>query len=226
MNLDLDPGTTRPAAFNLRTARLALREFADGDAADVMALHRAPRLRDHLVDDHPLQEPTQAALFIERIQRFYRLHPGLGIWHTSVLSPSAPPRFAGWFSLMPLATQPGEVELGSRLHPTLWGHGLAMDGGEALLDHAFSHLGLRSLWGLCHPHNRGARLCLAALGFGTGALAPYEGGMALQHHLDAAHWRCSRRVARRERLRRAAAASRESSPLIEAGMALADGEFA
>jgi RimJ/RimL family protein N-acetyltransferase len=221
MNSEPDFGAAR-AAFSLRTARLALREFAHGDAADVMALHRAPRLRDHLVDDHPLHEPAAAALFIERIRRFYRLHPGLGIWHTSVIG--TPPAFAGWFSLMPLATQPGEVELGSRLHPALWGHGLAMDGGEALLDHAFTHMNLRRVWGLCHPHNRGARLCLAALGFGTGALAPYEGGMALQHHLEAARWRCVRGVARRERLRRAAAASRESPPLIDAGVALADGE--
>ena len=221
-SIDLDPGTARPAAFSLHTARLAMREFADDDAADVMALHRSPRLREHLVDDHPLHEPAAAALFIERIQRYYRLHPGLGIWHTCVLQTSAPARFAGWFSLMPLAAQPGEVELGSRLHPALWGHGLAMDGGEALLDHAFTELNLRRVWGLCHPHNRGARLCLAALGFGTGALAPYEGGLALQHHLDAARWPCVRRLPRRERLRRAAAASRESTPAIDADMALAD----
>lgn len=196
-------------AFSLSTQRLLLREFVDGDAADVMALHSEPRLREHLVDDHPLHEPASAALFIERIQRFYRLHPGLGIWHTSVLRSSDAPSFAGWFSLMPLAAQPGEVELGSRLQPAQWGHGVALDGGEALLDHAFDELGLHRVWGLCHPRNRGARLCLAALGFEPKTMVPYEGGMALQHCLDATRWPHVRRLPRRNRLQRAAAGARE-----------------
>src|SRR5690348_14035161 len=90
-------------ALSLRTGRLMLREFTDGDARDVMALHSEPRLRELLVDDHPLHEAASAALFIERLQRFYRLHPGLGIWHTSVLQAGDASTFAGWFSLMPLA---------------------------------------------------------------------------------------------------------------------------
>src|SRR6185295_3015073 len=104
----------------------------------------------------------------------------------------------------------------SRLQPALWGHGLALEGGEALLEHAFTRLYARRVWGLWHPRNRGARLCLAALGFGTGALTPYEGGLALQHHLDAARWERVCRLPRRGRVRCAAAASRESLPSADA----------
>ena len=42
---------------------------------------------------------------------------------------------------MPMAERPGEVEIGSRLLPLAWGGGLALEGGELLLDHAFERLG-------------------------------------------------------------------------------------
>jgi RimJ/RimL family protein N-acetyltransferase len=186
--------------------RLRLREFAPSDAADVCALHADARVRELLVEDHPLEAPGQAELFIERLQQVYRACPGLGIWHASVPDASAAAawRFAGWFSLMPMAGWAGEVELGARLPVAHWGCGVAMDGGAAVLQHAFEGLRAARVWAACDASNRGARLCLAALGFGPGMVADYDGRPALYHRIDAAQWQAAARGARRERLRHAA----------------------
>jgi RimJ/RimL family protein N-acetyltransferase len=197
-----------PQAFSLQTPRLRLREFAPGDEPALQRMHQDPRLRAQLIDDAPLERPSAAALFVQRIAAVYRTRRGLGIWHASTGSGE----FAGWFSLMPLDGHAGEVELGSRLLPRHWGSGLALDGGEALLTHAFGSLGLPRVWGLCHPANRGARLCLAALGFGEGVMAACSSaasGQALHHVVDGPRFQRARAQPRRQRLQRAAQMLRE-----------------
>lgn len=184
--------------------RLRLRPFAAGDEADVVRLHREPRVREHLVDDFPLHQPAQAARFVQRIQSYYRQHAGLGIWHASLAEGGGRPRFVGWFGLMAMSAMPGEVELGSRLLPEAWGSGTAMDGGERLLGHAFGTLGCHRVWGACHPDNRSARMCLLALGMRALEMAPYEGGQALHHCVLQAEWRGLQDMPRQRRLRRAA----------------------
>jgi RimJ/RimL family protein N-acetyltransferase len=197
----------------LRTARLALREFAPGDEPALQRMHQDARVRAQLIDDAPLQQAATAALFVRRMAEVYRAHPGLGIWHARSLvdGAAADDGFAGWFSLMPLTGHPGEVELGSRLLPAHWGSGLALEGGEALLHHAFGRLRLSRVWGLCDPANRGARLALAALGFGPGAMAPCPGGQALHHQVDAGRFHRALARSRRERLQHAARQLRATS---------------
>jgi RimJ/RimL family protein N-acetyltransferase len=123
---------------------------------------------------------------------------------------------------MPLASSPGEAELGSRLVPEVWGKGTALEGGEALLRHAFATLRLPRVWGTCAPGNRGARLCLGALGFGELGLAPYEGREALLHMLSACE--ATRWLARprRERLRDAALCLGEADGAAARAKAIAD----
>jgi RimJ/RimL family protein N-acetyltransferase len=191
---------TRPLAWS-RSRRIALREFQAGDVDDLSALHRDPRVRALLIDDVPLQLRRVTALFVERMTTYYRDYEGLGIWHASVLRPD--PIFAGWFSLMPMADRPGEVEIGSRLLPSAWGAGFAQEGGEMMLDHAAEDLRLSSVWGVCHPGNRSALAVLAAMGFEALGMMPYEGRLASHHRLDLNAWRRLRNTPRMTRLRRA-----------------------
>ncbi len=184
-----------------RTPRLALREFRDGDEDALMAMHREPRLRQHLIDDYPLHEQNIARLFLQRIATLYREQEGLGIWHATLLRP--PPRFAGWFSLMPMAGHEGDAEIGSRLLPHAWGLGLAMEGCERLLDHAFHTLRLARVCGVCHPGNRSAQAVLRALGFQPLGLAPYHGRDASHWQLQAQAWPALAATPRRLRVRRA-----------------------
>jgi RimJ/RimL family protein N-acetyltransferase len=104
---------------------------------------------------------------------------------------------------MPMWTHPGEVEIGSRLLPAVWGSGLALEGGERLLDHAFDDLGLARVWGVCHPDNRSARAVLAALGFEPTGVMPYDGVPACHHRVTLNAWRALRNTPRGTRLRQA-----------------------
>jgi RimJ/RimL family protein N-acetyltransferase len=198
----LPPAAERSLGWG-RTRRLALREFAPQDEQALVEMHRDARLREHLVDDYPLQVSAVSRLFVERIGQIYRRHEGLGIWHASLLEPE--PAFAGWFSLMPIPAGEarGEVEIGSRLLPRVWGSGLALEGGEVLLDHAFDDLGLDHVWGICHPDNRSARAVLAALGFEPLGLRRYDDADALHHRIALNAWRALRNIPRGTRLRRA-----------------------
>ena len=206
----IEPADARRAPLTWAVSkRLILREFDPADAPDIAAMHRDPRLRALLIDDFPLQLPKVSAAFVERMGLRYREHEGLGIWHASLPEPQ--PRFVGWFSLMPMAGRPGEVEIGGRLLPSAWGTGLAQEGGEMMLDHATDELDLRTVWGVCHPSNRSAAAVLAAMGFEALGLLPYEGIMASHFRIDLNVWRSLRNTPRMTRLRgalRALAAGR------------------
>ena len=184
-----------------RSRRLALRELTPADHQAVLEMHRDPRLRAFLLDEYRLDDSPFVRLFLDRIGAFYRRHEGLGIWHATWLG--APPQFAGWFNLTPIAGRPGEVEIGSRLRPEVWGASLALEGGEMLLDHAFDDLGLERVWGICHPGNRSAKVVLLALGFESAGDLPHGGHPASHYQIGMNAWRRLRNTASGTRLRRA-----------------------
>ena len=199
----ISEGMKAPAPPELRwgrTRRLALREFGPGDHAALLQMHREPRLRAHLIDDYPMHDGLVVNVFLARMTQLYRRHEGLGIWHASLLQPQ--PRFAGWFNLMPMAERPGDVEIGSRLLPLAWGSGIALDGCELLLDHAFETLELPHVWGICHPDNRSARAVLDVQGFEHVGVMPYDGRAASHYRIDADAWAAWRMQPRSVRLRR------------------------
>lgn len=201
-----EPGAPAGALPWGRTRRLALREFGPGDHESLVQMHRDPRLRAFLVDDYPLHQREVVQVFLERMAALYRRHEGLGIWHTSLVAPQ--PAFVGWFNLMPMAEHPGEVEIGSRLLPAAWGSGLALEGGELMLEHAFERLGLARVWGICHPHNRSAQAVLDGLGFAPLGVMPYDGRPARHHVIELNAWRNLRNTPHGTRLRRALRARR------------------
>jgi hypothetical protein len=56
---------------------------------------------------------------------------------------------------MRMPDDPPQVEIGCRLLPAAWGAGLAVEGGHALLRHAFERLRLSEVWGICRPQHHG-----------------------------------------------------------------------
>jgi len=211
VDVPIDRGA--PMTAWARSRRLALREFGPEDHEALVRMHREPRLRAHLVDDYPLHDGEVVRVFLARIAQVYRRHEGLGIWHASVLGPQ--PEFAGWFNLMPMAERPGEVEIGSRLLPQFWGGGLAVEGGELLLDHAFDRLGLGRVWGVCHPANRAAQAVLGVLGFEPLGVMAYDGGPACHYRVAASDWPALRAQPRGARLRRALRRPAPAQPIEE-----------
>jgi RimJ/RimL family protein N-acetyltransferase len=234
MTIAPPPADDRPAPW-LRTRRLRLREFVAHDRLQLVRKHADERMRALLIDDRPLHRHDVCALFLARLGELYRRHAGLGIWHAErsvrrfsdaeladpdlrdVLSAEAleelarpVPEFVGWFNLMPMPGREGEIELGARLMPCAWGVGLADEGGEALLEHAFATLGRERVWAVCHPRHEAVRGCVLALGFQDAGVRPYEGAPAHHWLVTRADWLEARALPRRERLRRAVASMRRS----------------
>ena len=222
----------------LVTPKLRLREFADDDRAELVRMHQDPRVRALLIDDEPLHRHDVVAVFIQRLRELYRRHEGLGIWCAQRMVPvlseqdlanpevcamfspellaeyaRPQPQFAGWFNLMPMPERDGEVELGSRLLPAAWGTGLAMEGGEQLLRHAFETLALPRVWAVCHPQHESVRYCVLSLGFDDKGVQPYDGKPARHFLIEAASWRAHHALPRRERVRRAMGLMKNTGPV-------------
>jgi RimJ/RimL family protein N-acetyltransferase len=200
------PRSTMSTRTILQTTRLRLREFNADDLATLTHMHRDPRVCALLVDDYPLHDTHSALAFIAALGRIYRSHEGFGIWHSECLVDG---RWlpCGWFNLLPLdeagCSDASEAEIGCRLLPQYWGTGLALEGGQLLLAHAFESLALSRVLGLCHPNNRSVKLTLLTLGFQARAERDYGGRRASQFVMDAAQWRATCGHARRLRTRQA-----------------------
>jgi len=194
------------------TENLRLRRFKDGDFDDLLSMHKNDKVRELLLDDFPLDQPMYAYAFIQRQKQIYEEYPGLGIWcaekftnensvealttdndhddlnldpHGSVQLKA---NFAGWFNLLPMPENNSDIELGSRLLPRYWGSGIAIEGGELLINYAFGELGYQSLWIVSHPSHRSVDYIAHVLGFHSNAVREYCGQEARYYLLYSSHW--------------------------------------
>ena len=116
------------------TDRLVLRRWADADRPAFAAINGDSRVHDWL--GGPISTEASDAL-IDRINAGIDLQ-GFGLW---AAERRADGRLAGMIGLSRVAA--GDlpvgpcVEIGWRLHPDVWGRGLASEGARAALDWGF-----------------------------------------------------------------------------------------
>jgi RimJ/RimL family protein N-acetyltransferase len=115
----------------VETERLLLRPIEERDLDALADLDGGPRIRA-AIDPFDEHIPADAA---ERREYQRRLvgHPG---FRAAVDRGTG--RLLGWFQLEDAEGRPGELELGYRLHPDVWGAGLATEGAAALLADALA----------------------------------------------------------------------------------------
>jgi RimJ/RimL family protein N-acetyltransferase len=204
----------QPSGLRLQSSGLCLREFVPYDHVHLKTMHEDARLSKSLLDPLPFDRPGFASAFIRYIMESYREHEGLGVWAAeqikAVLSESdlanpevrallsdealekysrPHPHFIGWFNLMPVPSDLDEIELGSRLIPSVWGSGVSVKGGEMLLNHAFDALQRDQVWAFCHPQNRSAQYCVYYLGFEYTGTQDYNGQQAHAFRVNRQKWR-------------------------------------
>jgi ribosomal-protein-alanine N-acetyltransferase len=144
----------------LTTRRLEGRPLAESDLDDLYLLHRDLAVLTALGVDTPLSaEETRE--FLERKLAHWHEH-GFGIW--MFRDPAG--AFVGRCGIhrWSLDEQP-EVEIGYVVRSRAWGQGFAPEMGAAVVDHAFSELGLRDLVGFIRPTNTRSRRVLEKLDF-------------------------------------------------------------
>jgi len=144
----------------IETDRLFLRRWRDPDREPFARLNRDRRVMEFFPG--PLSAEQSDAL-VDRIEAHFDQH-GFGLW-------AAESRAAGDFiGFIGLAIPRFEaaftpcVEIGWRLDPAHWGKGLATEGAQAVVRHAFDVVGLDEIVSLTVPGNVRSRRVMEKLG--------------------------------------------------------------
>ena len=174
-------------SWHLDTRRMRLRRFRPEDVFDILRLHADARVTRHLIDTVP-RDLGQGLGYVAWAQGVYARGDAPGPLHACLRDAGV---FVGSFSLVRFADT-GELELGGRLLPAGWGRNLALEGGRALLDHAFADLGEPAVISLSHPDNRPVAFILRRLGFRPDGRVQAYGRQALRHVIDRDDWQAAK----------------------------------
>jgi RimJ/RimL family protein N-acetyltransferase len=125
----------------LQTERLRLRRFTEADVDNLVALDSDPGVMRFLTGAPTPREVIETKTLPEFLAGD---DPNLGGWAAMERSSD---EFVGWFQLRrpqwPLeASGPDDAELGYRLRTSCWGKGYGTEGAVALMDKAFTELGI------------------------------------------------------------------------------------
>jgi RimJ/RimL family protein N-acetyltransferase len=151
-----------PVDVFLRTARMNLRRLSDADLDDLVRLDSDPAVMRFLTNGAPTPYEAVRDDILPRILAEYERSPRHGRWAAIGNSTG---RFLGWFSLaMPDHDDLDEANLGYRLQREVWGRGLATEGARALVDTAFTALGLRRVFATTMAVNVASRRVMEKAG--------------------------------------------------------------
>lgn len=160
----------------LRTERLLLRQWRDGDAEALDVIYRHPEFLEHM----PYRDPW------EQVERFARgwAEDGFSLW---AAEDPATGRLIGRIGLMrhhdwPESESP--VEVGWSLAREWWGRGLATEGGRAGLDCWREHLDDGQLISITTAANARSRAVMERLGLTRRGETHWHGHDVIWYALD------------------------------------------
>ena len=144
----------------LHTGRLILRGWKPEDRAPFARMNRDPLVMEHFPSQLTEEQSNQLA---DRIEGHLAQHL-FGLWAAELRDQ---PGFIGYVGLaiphFEAAFTPC-VEIGWRLASTYWGRGLATEGAQAVVRHAFQELELPLLVSFTVPANVRSRRVMEKLG--------------------------------------------------------------
>src|SRR5437763_9633668 len=152
-----------PAAADLLTPRLRLRQFRPSDEPALADINADPVVTRYL--NRPVGRAASRAFYENAVAHWDR--HGFGFWAAESREPATAGRFLGFIGLGYATFLPQlahRVEIGWRLGRAAWGRGLATEGALAARDHAFGVLRLEELISIIHPDNERSRRVAAKLG--------------------------------------------------------------
>lgn len=165
--------------MEIRTPRLRLRTWTKRDLPALAPINADPRVMEHF--PAPLSRKESDALVARFIE--HQEEHGFCYFAAERLEDR---RLVGFIGLA-RQTYPAYftpcVDVGWRLHPDVWGQGLAAEGGKACLDHAFEALGLDAVRAITVHRNIPSIRVMRALGMEFEA-AFIHPGLADRHDLQ------------------------------------------
>ncbi len=150
---------TSPFA-SIRTDRLVMRRWQDGDREPFAALNADPETMRYF----PATLDRQASdAFADRIEERFDAQ-GFGLW---ALELAGTGEFIGFTGLNPMPDNvpgAGGMEVGWRLARRAWHHGYATEAARAALGVAFDGVGLREIWSITAVLNEPSIAVMRRLG--------------------------------------------------------------
>lgn len=144
----------------LRTVRLLLRPFTDTDADAIFALQSNPQVVRYW-NSPPWKERERAERFISACKQMEQDGTGARL----VIESLADRLFIGWCCLVKWNPEYRSATLGYSLSDKAWGHGIATEAAEALLQWAFKTLDLNRVQAETDTRNIASGRVLEKLGF-------------------------------------------------------------
>ncbi len=178
-----DPGTG--TEVTLSTRRLLIEPLRTGDAPELYAVLRDPRIYAFLPED----PPPSVDVLRSRFERWTRgpERPAREVWINWTVRTRAEGKAVGTLQATIFPTE-ARALIAYVLSPDLWGQGYAQEGVRALVDWLFSRQGIRHVEALVDRRNDRSLRLLHRLGFehvGTEVKADhFKGGWSDEHRLS------------------------------------------
>lgn len=146
--------------MRLETERLVLREFEEGDWADVLAYQSDPRYLEY----YPWTErsPEDAQAFVRTFVLQQHERPRTKFQLAVALKSDG--QLIGNCGIRKGAPDAREADIGFELSPHHWGEGYATEAVRAIVHLGFTELGLHRIWSWCIADNAGSARVLERLG--------------------------------------------------------------
>lgn len=142
--------------MQLATARLLLREIGTDDEAPLLAMFAEPEVQAHILTRQ--RDPANIRAFVARAQRA-AARPQRASFHLAVASTAAPAHAIGLVSLT-RARAGGVARIGWHFAGAAQRRGYATEAARAVLEFAFTDLGVRRVVADCFADNAaGRRMC-------------------------------------------------------------------
>src|SRR2546426_736724 len=169
----------------LETRRLRLRRLRPADEPELIALDSDPGVMRYV--GSPPGAPAHDEP-VERVRQRISADHGLRGWWLAEGKEDGVFRGLGLLLPMPDGR---DTEVGYRLARRSWGKGIATEAAAALVEYAFSTLGLPRVVAVVYPDNLASRRILENLGFASDGPCEYKGARVERYVLDAGTWTAS-----------------------------------
>jgi RimJ/RimL family protein N-acetyltransferase len=157
----------------LETPRLAMRQFTEDDVDNLFNLNSDPGVLRYLTGGRLTPREELRDQVIPFHLGVYGRFDRLGTW---AAESTATGEFLGWFHFRPGGgTDITNVDLGYRLHRSVWNKGYATEGSHALIRMGFTDLGVERVFAHTMTVNTASRRVLEKCGLTLVRTTPYEG---------------------------------------------------
>jgi RimJ/RimL family protein N-acetyltransferase len=177
----------------VETARLLLRRWQEDDRERLVALHEDPLVARFLSLDGRPWPRERTARVSDHFLRQWREY-GFGPWAAIDRRTG---RWLGEIGLNERPDWPGphKVEVGWELHPSVWGQGLAAEGGLAALRYGLEVVGLERIISAARADNTASRRVMEKCGLTFQEELTFKGAQVVWYAIDAAGWHANQTAA-------------------------------